>query len=551
MTEVDSVPPGGRQAVLIVHGMGEQRPLDALTGFVRAGLPSDATGKREFFSHPDIVTDSFESRRFLARATDTRPQTEFFEYHWAHLMQGNRLEDLWPTFRRLLLKRRKSVPEGLRGLWLVFWTLIVLAACALAVGSATVRLLPEGWSAFAKILTGLPVTLLGTGLAAGVLTYLLTWAGKFIPGVLTNSFVDVVRYLDTSPRSYAVRHDIRKGLVELLQKLHSSRYKGEPRYERIVIVAHSLGAYIAYDGISHLWGTMNNRGAVDAAGDPHGLRMFETAADELLQEGSEKPREKRVDDFRKAQYELWRGLRAHGNPWLITDFITAGTPMYFADLLYTRTRPKFRERVERHELPTCPPQKEAQAQGATPSRRPYSYPWKERQVLHDGAPFAVVRWTNLWFPSVRHKSGFFRDYFGGPLRPLFGDGILDIPVEGNLNRGWKRLIPGYAHALYFKFPDDRDLGSVTHYLDTHLALRDFRLPPTGRQISYALDLIRNAGLSTTRLSPSHTELLDEPPPGSGPGQTVGDWLHAMTRFRMSRLIAVLKEREENTATDHA
>jgi hypothetical protein len=170
-------------------------------------------------------------------------------------------------------------------------------------------------------------------------------------------------------------------------------------------------------------------------------------------------------------------------------------------------------------------------------------------VLHDGAPFAVVRWTNLWFPSTGKKLGFFRDYFGGPLRPLFGDGILDIPVEGNLERGWKRWIPGYAHALYFKFPDDRNAGSVTHYLDTHLALGDFHLPPTGKQISYALDLLRHAGLSTTRMSPSHTELIDEPAPG--PEETVGDWLHAMTRFRMSGLIATLKEREENTPTDHA
>lgn len=112
--------PRGRQAVVSVHGMGEQRPLAALNGFINAGLPPDktkVTGQRHYYSCPDIVTSSFESRRYLAPAADGRPQTEFFEYHWAHLMQGNLLTDLMPTFRRLLLRRLRTVALGLRGIW--------------------------------------------------------------------------------------------------------------------------------------------------------------------------------------------------------------------------------------------------------------------------------------------------------------------------------------------------------------------------------------------------------------------------------------------------
>ena len=55
-----------------------------------------------------------------------------------------------------------------------------------------------------------------------------------------------------------------------------------------------------------------------------------------------------------------------------------------------------------------------------------------------------MRWTNFWFPSAL---GFFGDWFGGPLVPLLGPGIQDVPVQGNR---WKRFIPGYAHALYFR-----------------------------------------------------------------------------------------------------
>jgi hypothetical protein len=43
---------------------------------------------------------------------------------------------------------------------------------------------------------------------------------------LTASFVDVVRYIDTSPRSYGVRRDIRKGLIVMLQALHAHDRRG-------------------------------------------------------------------------------------------------------------------------------------------------------------------------------------------------------------------------------------------------------------------------------------------------------------------------------------
>ena len=91
--------------------------------------------------------------------------------------------------------------------------------------------------------------LVSSSIVAAVVSYLFS---RVLPGWVTCSFVDVVRYLDTSPRSYAVRREIRKGLVEMLQALHASR---APTYDRIVIVAHSLGAYIAYDAIAYMWGT--------------------------------------------------------------------------------------------------------------------------------------------------------------------------------------------------------------------------------------------------------------------------------------------------------
>ena len=55
-----------RQAVVVIHGMGEQLPLSTLTGFIDTALEPDRDGKRVYYSRPESVTGSFESRRFLA-----------------------------------------------------------------------------------------------------------------------------------------------------------------------------------------------------------------------------------------------------------------------------------------------------------------------------------------------------------------------------------------------------------------------------------------------------------------------------------------------------
>jgi hypothetical protein len=454
-----------RQAVVIVHGMGEQRPLDTLNGFVRVALDAGGLAEPEYFSRPDDVTDSFESRRYLSRrlerpdGTEIHAQTELFEYHWAHLMQGNRLEDLWPTFRRMILLLPGQVPEGLRVVWAILWGLIIAATLLF------VQAFRDGLNWGQLTITNAVGAVLGGGLFAFLLTLLLTYLlTRFTPRWLTSSFVDVVRYLDTSPRSYGVRRDIRAGIVTLLEGLHEATIRGQPRYQRIVVVAHSLGSYIAYDAISWLWGQMNElhqspmnlaEGATGPWGglDPGGLETIEVAAQQL-DDGHAT-----LEDYRHAQRAIWTGLRNDGNPWRITDFVSFGSPMYFADRLLTENREKFQQRVRRRDLPQCPPlPDEGDGYPNRPDRRRLSYNNGGRRVLYHGAPFAVVRWTNLWFPPGLR---FFGDWFGGRLAPLFGNGVNDVCLTGNLPKRWT---PGGAHAFYLSFPTDVRPESVTTQL---------------------------------------------------------------------------------------
>ena len=125
-----TVPKTVRQAVVVVHGMGEQRPLEALNRFIDTAIPGAASADPDevvFYSRPEAVTGSYESRRYLAPETDRYAQTEFFEYHWAHLMEENQLSDLWATFSRMLLQWPWRVPYGLRGVWVLFWLLLAVA----------------------------------------------------------------------------------------------------------------------------------------------------------------------------------------------------------------------------------------------------------------------------------------------------------------------------------------------------------------------------------------------------------------------------------------
>ena len=450
-----------RQAVVIIHGMGEHRPLDTLNQFIASGL-QPIEGERRFYSRPDQVTKSYESRRYLAprqppnqARRGIREQTEFYEYHWAHLMQGNRLSDLWPSFSRMLLRPPWAVPIGLRVVWAVFWALLILAAIFFIFG-------PGG-----RIeLTGNPLEdllrpILGVGLVATAITFLVV---TVLGGWVTSSFVDVVRYLDTSPRSYQVRREIRAGIVDLLEGLHAS----DSNYQRIIIVAHSLGSYIAYDAISYLWGQFNDRYPPptvrsNRAVAPDGLAEVEAAAFALDRASGEQLPALR-DAYRAAQRRLWLGIRANGNPWRITDLITLGSPMYFADQLYTKNRAVFDERVARRELPQCPPKPDERPR-LDPKKPPrYSYLEAGRRVLYHGAPFAVVRWTNMWFPP---RLWFFGDWFGGPLAALYGRGIEDIELPGD---GWTSQFPAWAHARYFSFPDHDGPTSVTTYLRDRLEL---------------------------------------------------------------------------------
>jgi hypothetical protein len=474
-----------RTAIVFVHGKGEteHRPYETLDGFVKTALRplGSRAGTDEqwayYHSRSAELTGSYEARVYVAPQLDgpspghpVQGRTDVYEYHWQYLMTSSRFAGVVLTTLRLFLRRPSNVPDPLFGIWRAVWMVVLGTGCLVvpALGLLGYFLGTE----FPIWVVGLVASVFlvgGVGLLSRVLSVLLYSA-------ITTSFIDVARYLDPWMRSYAARRAVRGGLIDLLHDLH-----GEGRYARVVVVAHGVGTYVAYDALAALWAEYHELSA--GPPPPHtplpvrldALHAVEHAA-ELLNTNPDA-----LDAFQEHQFALWQDLRSQGNPWRITDFITVGAPLALADLLLTRPglgngfhrsdaaqrKASLDGQVRRGALVRCPPRSEPQpVEGG--ERRPPSYRMDghgPREVLGSQAPFAVTRWTNLWFPVVRGELR--GDWFGGELRPLFGPGIRDISITGNTPERYAR---GTAHNDYFNHPEAADEGDVAWHLRETLAL---------------------------------------------------------------------------------
>jgi hypothetical protein len=407
----------GRQAIIVIHGVGSQRPLSTIKSFTHA-LIGDATR----WSKPDQISDSYELRRYQLPREHYRPRTDLFELYWADEVPGTKVGQVLSWLRSIMLRRPKMVSAELRPIAYLTWgTLILLALSVVAIA------LTLGISGIGHLVTA------ATGLAklAWVGTA-LSLAGALVSAILIGPLGDAARYLDAAPDNIAVRQSIRQHGVDLLRRLHE-----EGGYDRIAIVGHSLGSVIGYDIIRLYWSRVHTSHGQFAAINQAALKSYRRLLAEKSASGID------LNSYRQAQRSLWREYRRHGHPWLVTDLVTVGSPLAHAGTLLARSPAELDMLMNDLELPTCPPRGEPE--GLT-LRDTFLVDGNIRtmEMLTHAAPFAVTRWTNIYAPA----SGIvFGDPIGGPLAPVFGSGVMDVPVT--MSSWWRRRTP-LAHTSYWR-----------------------------------------------------------------------------------------------------
>jgi len=314
--------------------------------------------------------------------------------------------------------------------------------------------------------------LLGYPIAAGPLDrapWLVLSGLAVLSAVVRGHVGDAAVYLSPSPANIEARQKIRAAGLELLENVRASG-----RYDRIIIVGHSLGSVIGYDVLTLAWQrhvdevrkSQTDRWAKDDKFqiNTSAIVLAEALAREI-RGGAGSDGEAAAARWREATRAVAVEQEANGSRWMVTDFITLGSPLAHGDLLLARNRLDFERRAREHELPNCPPVIEGKGVFSFEHEGRDSRGRQEALVLNHAALFAATVWTNLYFPC---RAILWGDVVGGPVAPVFSGGVRDILVRTARRRGW------LAHTLYWNW-DDRD--------------REFATSPV-QQLRLAMDLPR-------------------------------------------------------------
>lgn len=490
MTDEQAREPIRRQAIVVVHGQGQQRPMGTIRDFVKALWSDDALvtpvppNGRDTWIVPDQSIGLYELQRITTPPHDDGRRSDFFELYYADLLADTPIRNLWRWLLRLLWIDPAEITERMRWPWRVFWALSILATAliifvvlqvpALLRGTWYEALLdPRSWPGGAAIGVALIVLVVPKfisvpgfekvprlwiiGVIAVALVYIywatpvvlaavaLTGLAYLAVNFMLPLFGDAASYLSAQTETVRSRQAIRERGMKLLQTLHDN-----DKYDRVVLIAHSLGTVLAYDLLQLLWHgsgpTKENPPSAEAVGALDRVMRFRAAGD--VWTAAE------VEAYQGLQWAAFETLRQQPEPgqtgkrgWKISDFISLGSPLTSAQFLVTEGAADFARLKAERVLPTAPPQPRSEAQG-------FLAPEDDgRMVTHHASVFSTVRWTNLYdeFDPVLFWKG---DAIGGPLAEGFGPAIKDVPVT--IMRGGHRF---FSHCHYWIDADEEVTGA--------------------------------------------------------------------------------------------
>jgi len=417
----------GRIVVVVVHGMGNQFPMDTLRGFVDALKPEHAV----MYSSPNRITEDKETRRL---SFNTGPY-DFFEYYWAHHVDEPRIGAIVKWSINLLFIKPPSASLLLH---IGFIRRAILSLLFFVVALVVTALI---------FFDGVDTSLVAATLY-GTMLFLLIRVGvallaNTVIGSINSSIGDVIKYTVPSPENIAAREKIRSAGIELLKKLHESKSGDKNKYHRVVVVGHSLGSIVAYDMLTSLFAQYHR----SFTAIPGGQLQPALAA---LRESFNNPTLSIVD-YQALQANLFDEYRALGFEWRVSNFITMGSSLTHASSIMARSSDDFDSKKKERVFPTCLPQLDQED-----NHFAFSVPYKSVagnalniQCCHHAAHFAITQWTNIFFVN---------DWIGGRLAGEFGPGILDIELTA-----CDKLTARIPLASHTKYWDKTEQASITEF----------------------------------------------------------------------------------------
>jgi hypothetical protein len=370
------------------------------------------------------------------------------------------------------------------------WSKLLPVIVPAALGGVLFRLVP--WSGFVWPTANwcAQPDRIACGIDIVSVFFSLVWVKLAVAGTIwygikefgVSYFGDVARYVDTSHAAIAARSAIRERAVKLLGTLHDARaFKNgvETRtyeYDRIIIVAHSLGSVVAYDAMRIFWAQRNNeKSRVLVAGGLTTLREMGALVGgaPAFNDTSEA-----ATTWDKRHYALQKKafnyLIAKNADWRISDFVTLGSPLARADFLMSRDLPRFRKNIIDRVFPTSPPVLEGDGGFLFKSAKAGG------QIPHHAAMFSVTQWLAIFDPVRGALFG--GDFIGGPVRFLFGRGVSEMAVRIT-RRSW--VLPNMVtHTDYWN-------ANVDTKLDLSKTNACFDIKTNGGTGQLVIDVLRS------------------------------------------------------------
>jgi hypothetical protein len=434
----------GKQAVFIIHGIGNQYPMQTGREFV-------TNLKKEediLYSSPDRHANYYETRRLSIN----NKNTDFFEFYWANLMDEPKNGDLYVWIFKLLFIKKPSIraKQAVYAIRFLFFVIIF---------TFLYFFLTDMYESYVHRLN-----FINTGVFSITIFIFFKFLVPNIESRVVRTVGDAMHYLTASPKSIPSRYKIRKKGLQLLRNLHNKKDdQGQPFYDRIIIVSHSLGSVIAYDLLTNFW--YENMYKIQPNLSTFSQNILKEMNDYVInfyQKSETNQLKFDLNHYQDLQRKLFREFKQNGNPWRVSDLITLGSPLCHGGFILAQNEDDFIWRRRFREFPLSPPKIEVKIENGKIEKdlnRGFLFNKKIKinenesqnaQIISHSSVFAIVRWHNIYFKN---------DLIGGDLSENFGVGIKNIILypKGHFI---KKYFPIHSHTDYWHCKQTESLAII-------------------------------------------------------------------------------------------